>query len=250
MRIETKNATVAVGKKTIVTDASVTVDNKQFVGIIGANGSGKSTLLKAIYRVLDVKEGEVLLGNRALSTLSLKDSAKDLGVMTQMSSFNFDFSVIEVVMMGRTPHKRLMENDNEKDYKIAYDSLSKVDMLDFAERKYNTLSGGEKQRVLIARALTGQPKALVLDEPTNHLDIKYQINLMDLVKKLDIEVFAAIHDLNLAAHYCDYLYVMHQGHLVLEGAPRHVLTADNIERYFGIRPKIIKDGEDVHISFT
>ena len=133
---------------------------------------------------------------------------------------------------------------------ITYDCLSKVDMLDFCDRKFNILSGGEQQRVLMARTLTAQPKTLILDEPTNHLDIKYQISLLDLVKDLNIEVFAVIHGLNLVASYCDYLYVMNKGELVLEGEPKDILPPDNIESIFGIKPKIIQDNRKLHIIFT
>lgn len=238
MRISAEHMEVKIGKAQILRDVSVRVDNREFVGIIGPNGSGKSTLLKTIYRTLKPSAGVVKLDDTPLQRISLKESARMLGVMTQMSTFSFDFSVLEATMMGRTPHKKALESDNDADYEIAWEALGRVGMQEYAERKINTLSGGERQRVLMARALTAQPKALILDEPTNHLDIQYQISLLELVKRLDIEVFAAMHDLNLAATYCDYLYVMQRGQVVSCGKPGEVLTSGLLRDVFKVNAQI------------
>ena len=234
MKLATEHLGVEIGNTQIIQDVTVSVDNQEFVCIIGPNGSGKSTLLKTIYRTLKPNAGVVKLDDTPISKIPLRESAKNLGVMTQMSTFSFDFSVMEITMMGRTPHKKALESDKDEDYQIAWEALKKVGMDDRAERKINTLSGGERQRVLMARALTAQPKALILDEPTNHLDIQYQISLLELVKGLGIEVFAAMHDLNLAATYCDRLYVMQNGHLVAQGTPREVLTPELLKNVFHV----------------
>jgi iron complex transport system ATP-binding protein len=241
MDIRVKDLSVHIGKKNIIKDINVAVDNGEFVGIVGPNGSGKSTLLKSIYRMLKPSAGIIELDNILIEKLPIKETAKNLGVMTQSSSYSFDFTVEEIVMMGRTPHKKLMEPDNDEDYEIAYESLNRVGMEDFAERKFNTLSGGEKQRVLIARALTGQPKALILDEPTNHLDIHYQISLLEIVKSLKIEIFTAMHDLNLAAYYCSKIYVMKNGRIVRSGNPKEVFTIDTLREVFDVNAAISED---------
>lgn len=238
MKISTNSINVRIGRAQILSDVSVCVENRNFVGVIGPNGSGKSTLLKTIYRTIKPSAGVVYLDDTPLPKISLKESARKLGVMTQMSSFSFDFSVLEVTMMGRTPHKRAMEPDGDADYEIAMEALKRVGMENCADRRINTLSGGERQRVLMARALTAQPKALILDEPTNHLDIQYQISLLELVKGLDIEVFAAMHDLNLAAAYCDYLYVMQGGRIRAYGTPRDVLTPMLLEEVFHVKADV------------
>jgi iron complex transport system ATP-binding protein len=229
----------------------VSVDNREFVGIIGPNGSGKSTLLKTIYRTLKPNAGVVKLDGVPLQKISLKESARKLGVLTQMSTFSFDFSVLETTMMGRTPHKKALESDNDADYQIAWEALERVGMQQYADRKINTLSGGERQRVLMARALTAQPKALILDEPTNHLDIQYQISLLELVKSLGVEVFAAMHDLNLAATYCDYLYVMQHGKVAASGSPSEVLTVDLLREIFKVKADIqVLDSGRLNIIYT
>lgn len=234
MNLEVRNLSVVIGGKTIIHDITAEVKSKRFVGIVGPNGSGKSTTLKTIYRVLKPNSGTVLLDGKSLDEISLKESARRLGVMTQMSTLNFDFRVEEVVLMGRTPHKKLMETDNDEDYELARKALELVGMAKMSDRKFNTLSGGERQRVLMARALTQQPEALILDEPTNHLDIQYQLQILQIVKGLGIEVFAAMHDLNLAISYCDYLYVMSRGTVVAEGNPEAILTPDLIREVFGV----------------
>ena len=136
--------------------------------------------------------------------------------------------------MGRSPHKKILERDNYNDYKIVEEALKKVDMYDFKDREFSTLSGGEQQRIILARALAQETKCLILDEPTNHLDIKYQLQLLNIVKNLNIEIIAAIHDLNIAAMYCDKIYVLKNGEIVKHGTPKEVLT-----------PKLIKDVYEV-----
>ncbi|MCT4563426.1 MAG: ABC transporter ATP-binding protein [Maledivibacter sp.] len=234
MKITVKDVTVKIGTKTIIEKICANISDNEFVGIVGPNGSGKSTLLKSIYRVIKPNAGFITLDDVKLDEMSLKQSAKKLGVMTQMSNFSFDFTVKEVVMMGRTPHKKLLEQDDDKDYKIVDDAMEKVGMQKYVGRKFNTLSGGEKQRVLIARAIASQPKALILDEPTNHLDIHYQISLLDVVKKLDIEVFSAMHDLNLTSTYCDKVYVMNKGRIVAYGSPKEVFTNNLLKEVFKV----------------
>ena len=249
MNIKTENVNVVLEDHNILKDINIEVDNKEVVGIIGPNGSGKSTLLKCIYRVLKPSNGIVKFDYADIKNISVKESSKKLAVLSQHNNYNFDFTVKEIVLMGRSPHKKFMERDNKEDYDIVNDALKKVDMMNFKDRNFQSLSGGEQQRVILARALAQQPKCLILDEPTNHLDIKYQLQLMRIVKSLNIEVIAAIHDLNIATMYCDKIYVLKDGKIVQYGTPKEILTPQLIKNVYEVDAKLIVDKDIVHISY-
>ena len=171
----------------------------------------------------------------------MKQSAKELAVVEQHNEYNFDFSVEEIVLMGRSPHKRMLEMETAKDYEIVEAALREVGMEEFRNRSFSSLSGGEKQRVMLARALAQETGCLILDEPTNHLDIKYQLELMELVKTREVTVIAVIHDLNIAAMYCDYLYLLKDGKVVTHGEPKEVLTPENIKRVYEVNTTVYED---------
>ena len=249
MNIKTENVNVVLEDNNILKDINIEVDNKEVVGMIGPNGSGKSTLLKCIYRVLKPSNGIVKFDYADIKNISVKESSKKLAVLSQHNNYNFDFTVKEIVLMGRSPHKKFMERDNKEDYDIVNDALKKVDMMNFKDRNFQSLSGGEQQRVILARALAQQPKCLILDEPTNHLDIKYQLQLMRIVKSLNIEVIAAIHDLNIATMYCDKIYVLKDGKIVQYGTPKEILTPQLIKNVYEVDAKLIVDKDIVHISY-
>lgn len=234
MNIQTDTIQVSFGSKTILHDISLAIQDKEFVGIIGPNGSGKSTFLKYLYRVLQPSGGKIYFNGSELSSLSHRDTALKMAVVAQHSTVNFDFSVLEMVLMGRSPYKGLLDRDQLDDYEIARHALSEVGLSDFESRNFNTLSGGEQQRVILARALAQRTECLVLDEPTNHLDIKYQLELMTIVKRLDATVVSAIHDLNLAAIYCDRIIALKDGHIVCSGTPQDVLSSDTIRHIYGV----------------
>lgn len=234
MNIQTDNIQVSFGSKTILQDISLDLRDKEFVGIIGPNGSGKSTFLKCLYRVLQPNHGKIFFDGTEMSSLSHRDTALKMAVVAQHSTVNFDFSVLEMVLMGRSPYKGLLDRDQIDDYEIARHALAQVGLSDFESRNFNTLSGGEQQRVILARALAQRTECLVLDEPTNHLDIKYQLELMTIVKRLDVTVVAAIHDLNLAAIYCDRLIALKDGSVVCTATPHEVLTEDTIRHIYGV----------------
>lgn len=234
MNIQTDNIQVSFGSKTILQDISLAIQDKEFVGIIGPNGSGKSTFLKCLYRVLQPNGGKIFFDGTEMSSLSHRDTALKMAVVAQHSTVNFDFSVLEMVLMGRAPYKGLLDRDQLDDYEIARHALAQVGLSDFESRNFNTLSGGEQQRVILARALAQRTECLVLDEPTNHLDIKYQLELMTIVKRLDATVVSAIHDLNLAAIYCDRIIALKDGHIVCSGTPQDVLSSDTIRHIYGV----------------
>lgn len=248
MKLQTKDIEMALGDIRILKGINIEVKDNEFVGVIGPNGCGKSTLLKCIYRVLKPKKGVVFLDGRSLDRMNVGESAKKMAVVAQHNFHSFDFAVKEVVLMGRSPHKKIMERDNAEDYAITYECLDQVGMREFAERSFSTLSGGEQQRVILARALAQKTKCLILDEPTNHLDIKYQLQLMDIVKKLQVTVLAAVHDLNMAAMYCDKLFAMQGGKIVGYGAPDKLLSREFIKDMYGVEAKIVKDSRTGQIN--
>ena len=218
--------------------------------IVGPNGSGKSMFLKCLYRVQKPSAGKITINGQALDELSYRESALQLAVVAQHNFYSFDFSVMEVVLMGRSPHKRLLDRDNQNDYEIARRALHVVGMEDLAQRNFSSLSGGEQQRVILARALTQQAECMILDEPTNHLDIKYQLQIMDIVKGLDLTVAAAIHDLNIAALYCDRLIAIRKGRVVGLGTPRELLTEKFIYDLYEVHSKVETDaGGGIYIRY-
>lgn len=241
MRIEAREIQAAIGDAKILHGASIEAGDREFVGVIGPNGSGKSTLLKCIYRILKPSGGTVFLNQKPLDQYTVRESALEMAVVAQHNYYNFDFSVRDVVLMGRSPHKRAMERDNAQDYQIMRDALKKVSMEDFEERSFSTLSGGEQQRIILARALAQKTNCLILDEPTNHLDIKYQLQLLDIVKKLNLTIISAIHDLNIAAMYCDRIFVMKKGQIFASGAPEKILTPELIKEVYEVNAQVYKD---------
>lgn len=244
MNIRLEGITVQYGSRKIIDSLSLAFNSGEFTGIIGSNGSGKSTLLKCICRVLKPLNGNIYLNEKALQYFSLQESARQIAVLAQRNDFNFDFSVMDVVLMGRTPYKGVMESDNDEDRRIVREKIQQVGMKDFAENNFCSLSGGEQQRVMLARALTQETPCLLLDEPTNHLDITYQLQLMNMICEMKLTVVAAIHDLNIAAMYCDRIIALKDGKVAAQGTPAEVLTADFIYDFYHVHAQIVpvRDG--------
>ncbi|MGV8916501.1 MAG: ABC transporter ATP-binding protein [Pseudomonas sp.] len=217
-----------------LSDIELHVASGQFVGLIGPNGSGKTSLLRCAYRFARPAEGEVLLDEHNVWQQSPRWCAQRIAVVLQEFPDAFGLTVDEVVAMGRTPHKGLFDGDTHRDQQITHEALNAVGLRGFEDHAFATLSGGEKQRVILARALAQQPDLLILDEPTNHLDPRYQIELLQLVKRLNIGTLASLHDLNLAAAFCDRLYVIHHGRIVASGTPAEVLTVELLRDVFGV----------------
>lgn len=221
-------------REPVISGVHIEVESGQFVGIVGPNGSGKSTILKCIYNGLVPQTGEILLEGKNIHEIKSKEKAKKLSVVGQENSVPFNFTVREIVAMGRTPHKKLFEPDTERDNEIVMAAMEQVGISRYAEREYNNLSGGEKQRVLIARALAQDADFVILDEPTNHLDISYQLQILQTLKESGLTVLSAIHDLNLAAMFCDVIYVLDGQTIAAHGTPEEVLTEELIKNVFHV----------------
>ena len=251
MKIKIANLFVKLGNKEIINDFSLNISTGEMVGLIGPNGSGKSTLLRNIYRVLEPDSGVIYFDGINIQEKSYKETARELAVVAQHNNFSFDFTVENVVIMGRAPHKRIIERNSREDYLMAADALKRVGLDGYEDRHFNTLSGGEQQRVILARALVQNTDALILDEPTNHLDIKYQLQLMSLVKSTKCTTIAAIHDLNIAAMYCDCIVVLKDGRIKGIGTPEKIFTSEMIKDIYGVKAEIFRtDKGEIHIFFS
>ena len=223
--IETKQVRYRVRGREILRGIDFHVEEGEFVGLIGPNGSGKSTFLKNIYKVLHPQSGDISLMGGDLLAMSNREMAQRLAVMAQEQEAAFDFTVEEVVMMGRQARKRLLETESQEDRALVTQVLERTQLTPLREQGFSTLSGGEKQRVLMARALAQQTPILILDEPTNHLDIKYQLQ-------------------NLAAAYCHRLYALKNGVIVGEGTPRELLTPAFLREVYEVEAEVLtgRDG--------
>lgn len=224
------------GDVEILSGVSFRLDRSEFVGMIGPNGSGKTTLLRAMSRVLAPKTGAIRLQDDDIYSIPAREFAKRVAVVPQETLVAFDFSVLEIVLMGRSPRLGRFSIEGHRDVAIALDALGRTGTAHLKDRQITALSGGERQRVMIARALAQEPEALLLDEPTSHLDISFQFEIMDLIKSLNRErgmtILAVLHDLNLASQYCDRLIMLGQGKVFADGSAESVVTSDNIRRVY------------------
>ena len=224
------------GSVTILENVSLSVKEGDFVGILGPNGSGKTTLLKSISRTLKPHKGTILLDKTDIYSMKSVDLAKHMAVVPQESNIGFSFTALDIVLMGRNPHMNRFQMESEKDMAIVRKAMNRTNTWHFADRPINELSGGEKQRVVIARALSQEPKVLLLDEPLTHLDMINQLEIMDLVKELCTKerliVLMVIHDLNLAARYCNSALLLKDRKVFAVGTLDEVLTTKNIKSVF------------------
>ncbi|MFJ3904132.1 ABC transporter ATP-binding protein [Streptomyces sp. NPDC090025] len=219
--------------------ADLVVRPGETVGVVGPNGSGKTTLLRCVYGTLAPSSGRALLDGADLHTMGPKARARRVATVPQESAGEFDLTVRELVALGRSPHKRFWEGDTAADRAAADTALARVGIEALADRPYPALSGGERQRALVARALVQAPDLLVLDEPTNHLDIRYQLEILGLVRHLGTSNLLALHDLTLAGAYCDRLYVLKAGEIVAEGTPAKVLNAELLATVYEVEAEVI-----------
>ncbi len=245
MEIRFEGVSVDIGSVGIVTEVSMEVRTGEIAGLIGPNGSGKSTLLRTLYRHLRPAGGAVLTDGDDLWKLSNREASRRVAAVPQERPTEFDFTAREMVEMGRIPHGGLFASKSAEADTIVEAAIDRVGVGGFADRPFATLSGGERQRVLVARALAQDTPLLVLDEPTNHLDIRHQLELLDLLRELRLTTVIAIHDLNLAAAYCDTVHVLDGGRLVASGPTADVLTPDLISNVFGVDCDANCDGDGV-----
>lgn len=241
MKIEVHDLHFSYGAKAVLHGVSFTVEAKHFVGIIGPNGSGKSTLLKCIYRTLKPSAGQILLDGKPLEQMSLRETARKMAVVAQKQAMAFDFTVEDYVLMGTTPHRGIFERHQREDYARMRKALEQTQLSSMASRLLASLSGGEQQRAVLARALAQDCETLLLDEPTNHLDIRHQLALLHIVEAQKGTCVAAFHDLNMAAMFCDEILALHQGRIVAYGSPETVLTEAFIAELYGVRAEVVKD---------
>lgn len=238
------------GKVPVLTAANVTATAGEVVGLIGPNGSGKTTLLRTLYASLSPSAGEVSLDGTPLASLNQKALATRLSVVVQEGSGEMPMTVAETVMLGRSPHLGTFQRHSQNDYQIAAEALTKVGTRHLADRVFSGLSGGEKQRVLIARALAQQADHILLDEPTNHLDIRYQHEVLQLVRALGVTTIVVLHDLNLAARYCDTVLLLDGGRITASGTPDEVLRPEILEPVYKIGvQRVVTDDNSVQLLF-
>ncbi len=242
--IDARDVTYEVDGKILLHGVDLCASEGQLVGLIGPNGAGKSTLLRTISGALGHRDGVVKLEGTNIKSLSSREVATGLALVPQIAPYTHGFTAVELVLMGRYPHLGRFQIEGSKDEGIARDAMRLTETESFTDRTLDTLSGGERQRVFVARALAQQPRILLLDEPTSNLDVLHQLKVLDLVRELvddGLTAVAAIHDLNLAARYCDRLVLLQQGRVLAEGPPAEVLTPETIESAFGVKSAVYRD---------
>ena len=235
--ISAEKLSVSYGDHKVLADLSLAVEEGGFIGILGPNGCGKTTFLRALSRILEPDAGAVMVEGLEISAYDTKALARILGCVRQETDVAFAFTVREIVLMGRHPHLGRLAPLSETDMAIANEAMKTTNTLHLADRLITEVSGGERQRVLIARTLTQQPRILLLDEPTSHLDINHQLEILHLIHGLipKITVIGVFHDFNLASYFCDRLILMSEGVIVAAGTPAEVLTASRIRECFHVR---------------
>jgi iron complex transport system ATP-binding protein len=243
--LDVKHLTWQVQQRTILQNINFSVDSGEIVGIVGPNGAGKTSLLKCLYQENFTETSQIKIFDNAIADFDQKTIAQSIAVVTQLHEPIFDLTVFDLVRMGLIPYKNYFERDSEDDLQLIDSALTKVDLVDKKAQPFNTLSGGEQQRCLIARAIVQRPKILIMDEPTNHLDVFYQHQILTLVTQLDLTLIITIHDLNLAAQYCNKLLLINQGQLVHFDKPKAVLTEPILSEVFNL-PCIVDKNPYTH----
>lgn len=249
MELVVQDLSIAIHRKPIVQSVSLAVGNGEFVGLLGPNGSGKSTLLRAVYRLNRRYEGAILWDGVDARSIAQKEFARRVAVVSQFNDIVFDFTVREVVAMGRAPHLGMLSREGEDDATAVDEALGMVDMTRFADRSFGSLSGGERQRVILARALAQRPQFLILDEPTNHLDIKHQISTLAIARDLGVSCLAALHDLAMASHFVDRVYLMKEGRMVAGGPVEEVITAQHIHDVYDVEGTVSQAEDGLVVAY-
>lgn len=243
--IKIQNLGWKFGDRQILTDINLTIKKGYFYSIIGPNGSGKTTLLRNIAKSLEPKPDSVFIDNIDVTKLNSRNIAKRLSVVPQNTNIEFEFTVTDIVLMGRSPYIGRFESESSQDIKIAERAMRSTNTWHLRDKRITEISGGERQRVIVARALAQDTGIMLLDEPVSQLDIHHQIELMEtiqtLIKDRDITAVSVMHDLNLAAQYSDYIILMSEGEIVCQGTPHDVITEENIKRVYKLDSYIMNN---------
>jgi len=225
--------------KDVLKNINLDIKLGEFVGVVGPNGCGKSTLINILTRVLNLQRGKVLIKNQDLLRIPYNELAKLIAVVPQESVFEFDFTALEIVLMGRLPYLSRFQLEGVEDRKIAKNAMQKTKCWQFRDKYIKNLSGGEKQRVIVARALTQEPRLLLLDEPTSHLDLNFQYEILDFIQNLNrknkVTVLSVFHDINLASKYSTRLILMKNGEIVADGPPQLIMSRDYISKIYDFK---------------
>ncbi len=235
---EAKQLCWQVGHTKILKELTFSIQQNQFIGVIGPNGAGKSSLLRCLFGKNQISSGSLTFNQKEVSSYSRKSLAQEIAVVLQEPPTHFDMCVFELVSMGLIPRQSLLSFSTQQDRESVQQAIADVGLLEKTQMPFNTLSGGEKQRVMLARAIVQKTKVLILDEPTNHLDIQHQIEVLHLVKAMNITVLLSIHDLNMAAAFCDQIILMDKGEIIQQGDCQTVLNTKNLKQVFKINANI------------
>ena len=229
--------------KPIIKELSFEVEEGEFLGIVGPNGSGKTTLLRALVGLIKIERGTVVISQHRLENLDRRELARRIAFVPQLMEPVEGFTVEEMVLLGRTPYLERFTFESADDYEAAKWAIEELKIENLKDRPITELSGGEFQRVAVARALAQEPKILLLDEPTSHLDIRYQIKICKLLRKLRAHrsIVATFHDLNLASRFCSKLILLKNGEMVAEGSPEEVVTPENIWKAYRVKVTVRKN---------
>ncbi len=251
MTLSAAEVSWARGGALVVDGVTLRPEPGQTVGLLGPNGSGKSSLLRLLQGLAKPDRGLITLDGDDISGIRRRDVAQKVATVSQQAETDADITVFDVVRLGRTPYRGLFGGGSMRDDAVVRDALRHVDLIGKEDRLWHALSGGERQRAHIARALAQEPRELLLDEPTNHLDIRHQLELLRLVTGLPVTTVIALHDLNLAAMFCDAVVVLSAGRVVAAGPPALVLTEELIRDVYGVRSRVTADPASgvAHIAF-
>ncbi|MCA9862325.1 MAG: ABC transporter ATP-binding protein [Thermomicrobiales bacterium] len=247
--IDAREIRVTLGDRLILDGVGLQTHPNAMIGLIGPNGSGKSTLLRCLYGALQPGGGAVLIDGDPIASLSAREIARRVSVVPQESVSRSGITAYDMVLLGRHAHRGDFHRYTEDDHALVRDVLERVGAAHLAARRLSELSGGERQRVIIARCLAQRANVLLLDEPTNHLDVRYQHEVLALVKLLGLATIVVLHDLNLAARYCDQVVLLHDTRIVCAGPMTEVLTPEVLEPVFGIPVRCLDDARGRHLLF-
>ncbi len=249
MSLVAENLWFSYSKTEVLTGIGFRLEPGEVLGVVGPNGAGKSTLIKLLTRILKASQGKIFIDNQDIKTYPRLKLAQKLAVVPQATDLPEAFTAQEIIMMGRTPHLGFLKSESQKDIEIVERIMRHTHVWQFAARTIHSLSGGEKQRVLLARALVQEPSYLLLDEPTNHLDLRYQVEVLRYVQtevKKGLGALVVLHDLNLAARSCDRILVLHKGQIVAEGKPEEVLRENLIQEVYQAQVSVFQQPNSNH----